>query len=57
MRAWCCAQAHLWSSRKQLTVLVGALQGAESHVSVSPFALQANQIEARPPPFAPIAML
>ena len=37
-------QAHLWSVRKQLTVLVGALKSSEPAVSVSPFALRANSI-------------
>ncbi len=38
-------QAHLWSARKQLSVLVGALKSPEPAVSVSPFALRANKIE------------
>ena len=37
-------QAHLWSVRKQLTVLVGAQKSSEPAVSVSPFALRANSI-------------
>ena len=38
--AW---QAPLWASRKQLTVLAGALRGPELAVAVSPFAAQASQ--------------
>ncbi|BDA49618.1 hypothetical protein COCOBI_14-2380 [Coccomyxa sp. Obi] len=39
--------AHLWSARKQLSVLVGALKSPEPAVSVSPFALRANKIEEK----------
>lgn len=34
----------MWSARKQLNVLVGALKTPEPTVSVSPFALRANEI-------------
>jgi hypothetical protein len=37
-------QSHLWTARKQLTVLVGALKSPEPALSISPFALRANDI-------------
>ena len=40
---YCDIQAPLWASRKQLTVLAGALRGVDLSVAVSPFAAQANQ--------------
>ncbi|CAL8464511.1 g4046 [Coccomyxa elongata] len=39
--------AHLWSVRKQLSVLVGAPKSPEPAVSISPFALRANKIEEK----------
>ena len=36
-------QAYLWKSRKQLSVLVGAQKAQQPTVSLSPFALQANE--------------
>ena len=36
-------QAYLWKGRKQLSVLVGAQKAAQPTVSLSPFALQANE--------------
>ena len=36
-------QAYLWKSRKHLSVLVGAQKAAQPTVSLSPFALQANE--------------
>lgn len=38
------SQAYLWKSRKQLNILVGALKAQHPIVSLSPFALQANEI-------------
>ena len=36
-------QAHLWKSRKHLSIMVGALKAQQPTVSLSPFALQANE--------------
>ncbi|CAK0783391.1 hypothetical protein CVIRNUC_006590 [Coccomyxa viridis] len=35
--------AHLWKSRKHLSIMVGALKAQQPTVSLSPFALQANE--------------
>ena len=36
-------QTHLWKSRKHLSIMVGALKAQQPTVSLSPFALQANE--------------